>query len=711
MTTRRNFLKTGGLSLASLMVGQHSFARMAEKADDKLAGAASTTQYVCKRPVPSKRQFTSEAVEKAIATTKAKLKDPKLAWMFENCFPNTLDTTCEHKMVNGKPDTFVLTGDIHAMWLRDSSAQVFPHIQFANDDPKVKTMLAGVINRQTWCINIDPYANGFNEGPTGSEWESDFTDMKKELHERKWEIDSLCYPIRLAYHFWKKTGETSPFDADWDKAMKSIYKTFIEQQRKDNLGPYQFRRKTDRQGDTLLNDGWGSPVNPVGLIVSSFRPSDDATLFGFLIPSNLFAITSLRQLAEMMREIKNDNDFARRCDSLADEVAAAVEKYGIVNHPEYGKVYAFEVDGFYNHVFMDDANVPSLLALPYLGCVDMDDPVYLNTRKLVLSNANPYFFQGKAGEGIGGPHERKWEIDSLCYPIRLAYHFWKKTGETSPFDADWDKAMKSIYKTFIEQQRKDNLGPYQFRRKTDRQGDTLLNDGWGSPVNPVGLIVSSFRPSDDATLFGFLIPSNLFAITSLRQLAEMMREIKNDNDFARRCDSLADEVAAAVEKYGIVNHPEYGKVYAFEVDGFYNHVFMDDANVPSLLALPYLGCVDMDDPVYLNTRKLVLSNANPYFFQGKAGEGIGGPHIGFGYIWPMSIIMRCNTTHDNEEIRKCVKMLRDTDADTGFMHESFYKDDPSKFTRSWFAWVNTLFGEMIYRLVNEGKVDILNNLG
>lgn len=149
MTTRRNFLKTGGLSLAGLMVGQNSFARMAEKAGSGVIGDASAMQYVCKRPAPEKRQFTSAAVEKAIATTKAKLKDPKLAWMFENCFPNTLDTTCEHKMLNGKPDTFVLTGDIHAMWLRDSSAQVFPHIQFANDDPKVKTMLAGVINRQT----------------------------------------------------------------------------------------------------------------------------------------------------------------------------------------------------------------------------------------------------------------------------------------------------------------------------------------------------------------------------------------------------------------------------------------------------------------------------------------------------------------------------------------------------------------------------------
>ncbi|MGM9760733.1 MAG: glycoside hydrolase family 125 protein [Parabacteroides sp.] len=488
MTTRRDFLKSGSLTMAGLLVGHRSFG-WTEPAHSDVAGtAAALSAYVCQRPAVDKRQFTSEAVENAIRTTKAQLKDPKLAWMFENCFPNTLDTTCEHKKRDGKPDTFVITGDIHAMWLRDSSAQVFPYVQFANDDVKVKYMLLGVINRQTWCINVDPYANAFNESATGSEWETDHTEMKPELHERKWEIDSLCYPIRLAYHFWKKTGETMVFTEDWERAMHAVYDTFKAQQRKNDLGPYKFTRTTDRQGDTLLNGGWGSPVKPVGLIVSSFRPSDDATLYGFLIPSNLFAVTSLRQLAEMMRQIR-----------------------------------------------------------------------------------------------------------------------------------------------------------------------------------------------------------------------------KNDS-FAAQCESLANEVEAAVRQYGIVEHPKYGRVYAYEVDGFGNHVCMDDANVPSLLALPYLGCVPVDDPVYQNTRKLLLSEDNPYFFRGKAGEGIGGPHVGFDFVWPMSIIMRCNTTQDTEEIRRCVKMLRDTDADTGFMHETFHKDDPKNFTRSWFAWANTLFGEMIYRLVGEGKIDLLNHL-
>jgi meiotically up-regulated gene 157 (Mug157) protein len=300
--------------------------------------------------------------------------------------------------------------------------------------------------------------------------------------------------------------------------------------------------------------------------------------------------------------------------------------------------------------------------------------------------------------------ERKWEIDSLCYPIRLAYHYWKTTGDESVFDHQWVAAIEAILKTFKEQQRKGGLGPYKFSRTTDRQGDTLLNDGRGSPVKPVGLIVSSFRPSDDATLFGFLIPSNLFAVTSLRQAAEIVRTVKGNDDLAGRCEALAEEVDAAVNCHGIIEHPVYGKVYTYEVDGFGNYVCMDDANVPSLLALPFLGCVEASDPVYRNTRRLVLSSFNPYFFKGKAAEGVGGPHIGFDYIWPMSIIMRAATSTDRDEIAFCIRTLRDTDGDTGFMHESFHKDNPARFTRAWFAWANTLFGELIIKLVDQDYI-------
>ena len=161
---------------------------------------------------------------------------------------------------------------------------------------------------------------------------------------------------------------------------------------------------------------------------------------------------------------------------------------------------------------------------------------------------------------------------------------------------------------------------------------------------------------------------------------------------------------AAVKKYGIIDHPEFGKMYAYEVDGFGSQNLMDDANVPNLLALPFLGCVSETDPVYQNTRRFVLSKSNPYFFKGKAAEGVGGPHIGYDFIWPMSLIMRAHTATDEKEIRYCIETLRDTDAGTGFMHESFNMDDPTHFTRKWFAWANTLFGELIIRLQSEAKV-------
>lgn len=374
MVTRRDFIKKSGLAIAAAAMSGSPLKAMMGNNGQGSGASAAADGYVCQRPKPEERHFTSKAVEEVIAGTKKKLKDPKLAWMFENCFPNTLDTTVNFKMIDGKPDTFVITGDIDAMWLRDSGAQVWPYVALCKKDEQLRLLIAGVINRQTKLIQIDRYANGFTHGAESSEWATDLTEMKPYVHERKWEIDSLCYPIRLAYQYWKVTGDTSVFDQEWKKSMALVLQTFKEQQRKDGHGPYKFQRKTERQLDTLNNDGWGNPVNPVGLIVSSFRPSDDATTFGFLIPSNMFAVASLKQLAEISNKVSGDSTFASQCMALADEVQAAIHKYAIVNHPKYGKVYPFEIDGFGNNYFMDDANVPSLLAMPYLKTISAKDP-------------------------------------------------------------------------------------------------------------------------------------------------------------------------------------------------------------------------------------------------------------------------------------------------------------------------------------------------
>ena len=492
MITNKKCFAAAGLGLLLLampgrVVAQSNLTQK-EFGKEYIDAIAVSTRYVSKRPVEADRLFRSEVLEKYIKDVKKKLKDtPYLAWMFENCYPNTLDTTVHYmEDEQGEPDTFVYTGDIHAMWGRDSGAQVYPYVKFANKDKNLKRMLAGVIRRQFKNIVFDPYANAFNRYPDiKSYWMSDDTDMKPELHERKYEIDSLCYPIRLAYEYWKETGDTSIFGNLWLQTIESVLRTFREQQRKNGLGPYRFTRVTDRQLDTVCNRGWGAPCKPVGLIASVFRPSDDATTYLFLVPSNFMAVTSLKKAAEIL--------------------------------------------------------------------------------------------------------------------------------------------------------------------------------------------------------------------TSVNQRA----------DLAAQCTALADEVHNALRQYAVYQHPKYGPIYAFEGDGFGNQLIMDDANVPSLLAMPYLGDVDINDPIYQNTRRFVWSEDNPYFFRGKAGEGIGGPHVGLDMPWPMSIMMRAFTSQDDNEIKACVQMLMDTDAGTGVIHESFHKDDANNYTRPWFAWQNTLFGELISKLVSEGKVDLL----
>lgn len=381
---------------------------------------------ISQRPKPENRKFVSQAVEQAISEVGGAVRNRELFWIFENSFPNTLDTTVNFRLEeNGGPDTYIITGDINAMWLRDSTAQVWPYLMLVNEDENLRLMFKGLIKRQAKCILLDPYANAFNESPVGSPWEKDITQMNPWLHERKWELDSLCYSIRLSYGYWKSTGDGSSFDAEWQKAMGLVLKTFDEQQRKTGRGPYTYGRITSWSTDTVPGNGYGNPINPVGLIASIFRPSDDAAIYPFLIPSNLFAVVSLRQLAEIFEAAIRNKNFAARCLSLADEIEDKIKQYAIQAHLDFGPIYAYEVDGFGNRLFMDDANIPSLLSLPYLGCCLPDDSVYRNTRNFILSRNNPYFFAGHAASGVGSPHTL---IDNI-WPISIVMQALTSTDD------------------------------------------------------------------------------------------------------------------------------------------------------------------------------------------------------------------------------------------------------------------------------------------
>ena len=438
--------------------------------------------FVYARPPVSARHFISPAVEREIVRVRALVRDAELGWMFENCFPNTLDTTVKLGVVDGKPDAFVVTGDIPSLWLRDSAAQLRPYLHLVRDDPDLRHLFVGLIRRHARCVLIDPYANAFMEDPgaAGSlEWSrSDRTEMKSGVAERKWEVDSLCYVLRLAHDYWQATRDTAPFDQTWTAAARAIVRTFRAQQRKDGPGPYRFQRRSDQPTETTL-----------------------------------------------------------------------------------------------------------------------------------------------AGIGV--------------------------------------------------------------------------------PTRKIGMIHSAFRPSDDACTFPFNVPGNLFAAATLRELAVVANEALDDSQLAADALALATEVEAAVNAHAMTTLPDGRHVLAYEIDGYGNALFMDDANVPSLLGLAYLRCLPRNDPRWVVTAAAVWSEANPWFFAGKAGEGIGGPHIGEGQIWPMSIILRALSSDDDAVITQCLTTLRGTHAGTGFMHESFDKDDPSRFTRKWFAWVNGLFGELIVKLADE----------
>ncbi len=413
--SRRTLLQSAAaFSLAGLTTGS---------LEKVLAQSATVTNsnletFVFKRPALADRRFTSSAVEETIRNAKRRIGDKEVAWLFENCYPNTLDTTVTFTD-GAQPDTFVITGDIDAMWLRDSSAQVWPYLPLVKRDPKLARMIQGVIRRQVKCILLDPYANAFLADENGhSEWSRDYTEMKAGVHERKWEVDSLCYPLRLAYGYWQQSGDSSPFDAEWEAGMDAILRTFREQQRKNGNGPYAFKRGGPRPAEGAP-ELYGSPVKPIGLICSRFRPSDDETTYQFLIPSNFFAVTSLRQMAILLNKVRHNPQKAAQATALANEVERALKQYAKQKHPTRGTIYAYEIDGLGHVSLMDDSNVPDLLSLPYLGALSVKDRTYQNTRRFVWSKDNPWFFEGKYS-GVGGPHVGKdmiWPMSLIMYGL------------------------------------------------------------------------------------------------------------------------------------------------------------------------------------------------------------------------------------------------------------------------------------------------------
>ena len=336
--------------------------------------------------------------------------DPYLAEVFASCLQDTLQKTI-HFSEDGA--IFVATGDIPAMWLRDSTSQLTPFIRFANDEPDIREILLRLADRQMQLIRLDPYANAFNMGADGSPWMKDHTQMRPELWERKYEIDSLCYPFHLSYLMWKQAGITEHFTPEWLETARLVMKTFRTEQDHENNSTYRFQRDDCVYTDTLSRDGKGALVKGnIGLIWSGFRPSDDACAYGYLIPSNMFAAVTLSRISEIAETVYGDSALAREAEVFSAEVRAAIREYGVMRH--MGKeFYAYEVDGFGQYLVMDDANVPSLMAMPLLGWCDPDDELYRNTREVMLSQQNPYYYSGKLLRGIGSPHtppDYVWDV-------------------------------------------------------------------------------------------------------------------------------------------------------------------------------------------------------------------------------------------------------------------------------------------------------------
>ena len=415
------------------------------------------------RPAPECRTFKLQAVEDTIKSMKGSIRDPDLFRLFENSFPNTLDTAIKWKgTANGTDEdlTFIITGDINAMWLRDSSNQMQSYLSLlkpSSDKNSIASLYRGVINLQARYLIASPHCNSFhpphesNIPPAGNgagNGDIVFPDYDSQIvFECKWELDSLAAFLQVSSEYYLATQDIRFFGKyNWIKAMKSVMKVAQDMTTptygsdgKVLASPYTWLRSTTRATETLANDGVGNPVaSGIGLIRSAFRPSDDATIYQFFIPSNMMFARHLSTTADIMARLPNQSGLANQMKSMSRSLRDAIAAHGTINHPTYGKIYAYEVDGFGSTTIMDDANIPSLLSAPFLGYLPANDSIYQNTRKLVLSGSNPYFMRGPAISAVGGPHVGPGQAWPMASIVRIL---------TSDDDAEISKVLKEIVST------------------------------------------------------------------------------------------------------------------------------------------------------------------------------------------------------------------------------------------------------------------------
>lgn len=336
--------------------------------------------------------------------------------MFLRCFFNTLDTTTEF-LSDGT--TYVFTGDIPAMWLRDSSVQVSGYLPYAKEDGDVNALIRGLLKRQYRFIVMDPYANAFNavSHPDRHIDETDY--LNENVWERKYEIDSLCYPLWLTLKYHECCQDDSVFDEEFFKAYNLILDVFIREQHHDTKSSYYFRRKGHWALDSLQNDGKGGKTKYTGMIWSAFRPSDDKCRYHYLVPSNQMAVAVLSKILPILKKLSAQETAIQKTEKLIFEIKEGIRNYGLVDHPKFGKIYAYETDGLGNYNLMDDANVPSLLSLPYLGYCGIEDEIYQNTRNFILSKENPFYFEGTCAKGVGSPHTPSDYVWHISLVIQL----------------------------------------------------------------------------------------------------------------------------------------------------------------------------------------------------------------------------------------------------------------------------------------------------